>query len=175
MNELISKQKRAEFVATLAHLLADRGLRHWQGPAAAHAAAPKDRICCLTAQDVLQDLCLQPYQAGKVAQRVELVRLKLNWGFAFPARIHELLESVSLGTKMELTCRAVDLPDLAHNIAALMLGEVTERRNYVWDERAAQSLLPDTRERFEKMGFLRSAELPTLRAPRFKRALRSVP
>lgn len=178
MNEVKSRRQRSEFVTAIGHLLADRGLRHWQGNAVAHPSAPVNRICCLNAHDVLQDLCVTAFDPGKVREKVDLARLKLNWGYDFPARIQELRQTCPVGLKLELTCRVVDLPSLAHNIAALMLGEASEQRDYLWDERAAEGLLPDTREQFQRRGFLRSPVQPGLRAlpaPGAKRALRGVP
>ncbi len=171
MNELELKKLRSQFIAAVGHLLADEGVRFWQGEAAAHKTGPKDRILCINNAGELQDVSVHDYDPGQVANPVDLARIKMNWGYRLPARVRDL-RPPGRGMKLELTCRADDLLDLACHVADVMLGRASAERNYVWDPRAAEGLLPQTQAWFKRLGFLRPLPAPARPAANPARPLR---
>lgn len=158
MSEVHVRKLRHEFIAEIAHHLAAEGVRHWQGPAAFHPTAPRARLICITPDQILQDLVVCKYQAGVVQEKVELVRIKLNFGYSLPVRLQNL--DCKHGRPLELTCIAADLPVLLPHAVALLLGQTAEKKAYAWERRAAETLLPETRQRLQAMDLLSVATLP---------------
>lgn len=161
----MKRDHRHEFINDVAHCLAAEGLRHWQGKAAWASGSPRARILCINPNGVLQDLAATAYSAGLVRKQVELVRLKLNFGYRLPVHLQDL-SSLPKGRQLELTCKAEDLSSTLPHVVAILLGRACVSGNYAWDPRAAETLTLDTQEWFRQLGLVTEFTLPAVKKSR---------
>ena len=128
------KAMRAAFIGDLAEQLAHHG-EVWSGGAARCICAPHNRVIYVDRNRLLWDVTTE----GLYSPTESLVRVRVNERWILPKKIDRL--KLQRGSQcLEISLRDVDLPDLVPYVVALVLGQVTETRSYVWDPRAIKTL-----------------------------------
>lgn len=128
------KNLRSAFIADLAQRLENHG-KVWAGKAARSICAPDSRVIFVDPNSLLWDVTTE----GLYSPTESLVRVRVNERWMLPKKIDRL--KLERGCqRLEISLRDVDLPDLVPYVVALVLGQVTETREYVWDPRAIRTL-----------------------------------
>ena len=136
------KGLRSAFIADLAQRLENRG-EVWSGKAALCQCAPENRLIFLDPNSQLFDLTTENYHNGASDS---LVRVRVNESWILPKKIDRLKWERGC-QRLEITLRDIDLPDLVPYLVALMIGQVAETREYVWDPRAIRTLPQEAQDR----------------------------